>query len=145
MVPSPRDADVLFHSPPLDARPPRRTVLVIFLHNWDTHEERQISAIRTAVKTHIPKQKPSPNLSPVKTMMFATFDFYGLIRLQQIDRPRLSGINPENEDGVLAIQLSGNRDSGKRVVGFCFVRGKTATHPHGGVGIKTVIRTPLSS
>ena len=72
--------------------------------------------------------------------MSATFDFYGSIRLQQIDRPRLREIKPENEDGILAIQLSGNRDSGKRIGVFAGgrIRVEVGTDPNGSRRIEAI-------
>jgi hypothetical protein len=62
-----------------------------------------MSAIRTAVKTPIPKQTPSPNLSPARTMMSAAFHAYGLIRLHEIETPGLRRVFPDQEDDKLSL------------------------------------------
>jgi hypothetical protein len=130
-------ADVVFHSTPLGARSSRHGVLATVLHNWETHEQRQISAIRSDMKTPIPKQKPSQNLSPVQNMMSATLDSYWLIRLQQINLPRLGAIHSKEEDDILTVELTSDRYGRKRIVPIVLADGVAriaASDPYVGIG-----------
>jgi hypothetical protein len=113
MVPSSRDADVdvLLHSTPFGARSSRRELLFRVSNNREIQDEKQITAITSTVKTTVPKQKPSPNLIPDKNIVCSLAPVS--IRLQQIDRPRLGGIDTEHEDCIFAIELTGNSNGGK--------------------------------
>jgi hypothetical protein len=77
--------------------------------------------------------------------MSATFDFYGSIRLQQIDRPGLRGIHAENEDGVLAIELTGDCYRWKGVGLARCVGGVACAHPHRSLRIGAIVGWTLGS
>src|ERR1700743_2042681 len=94
-------------------------------------------AVISPVRMMVPNQKPSANLSPTQNIMSATFNFYGLVRLEEVDDPGLYGIFSYEKDGVLAIELSGDSDSwkGRR----CHISSVAGTYIDGGLSVEAVV------
>ncbi len=61
--------DVLLHSTLFGARSSRSELRFRLPNNREIQDEKQIAAITSTVKTTVPKQKPSPNLIPDKTIV----------------------------------------------------------------------------
>jgi hypothetical protein len=93
-------------------------------------------AIKATETIIVPMQKPMPNSTPDTNIS---------IGLQQIDGPRLSGIDPNHEDCVLAVELTGNGYRRKRIRLAGRIRRIAGSEPYGGIWESTVIRGVLGA
>jgi hypothetical protein len=89
------EVDVLFHSMPFVERESRDGRLLHVSNHRKIQEERQIAAITSAVKTPVPTQKPSPNLSPAKNMVCSLWFRYPFDCIRS--GPRLAGTRTDGK------------------------------------------------